>query len=342
MINFESVTKLYKTVIGVNDITLDIPSGAYGLLGPNGSGKTTLINLIIGQLRPTIGQVRVFGKNPWRNQSSLPRIGYCPAIEPIYPSISGLKWTAYLTQLHGFSRADSVQRAKEMLEKVGMGHAMHRKMGGYSLGMRQRCKLAQAMSHDPELLILDEPFNGLDPVGRFEMTNHFREWIKAGRSLILASHILHEVEAVNPSLLLISGGRLLASGSPEEVRAILAHCPNAISIRSSNNRLLASEIIKLDGIEDINFDPEKDTILVTTGSASPLLFQLAELAQSIEVDIHEVRQADESLQDIFSTLMRIHRGELRNSPAASKSVASKSVASKSVASKTVTSKTVAK
>jgi len=311
MIEFQNVTKLYRTVIGVNDISLRIDSGAFGLLGPNGSGKTTLINLIIGQLRPTIGHVRVFGHNPWRHQTCLSRIGYCPAVEPMFPNVSGLDWTSYLIQLHGFNAADSRARAGRMLRQVGMEHAMHRRMGGYSLGMRQRCKLAQAMGHDPQLLILDEPFNGLDPIGRFEMTQYLKSWVEQGKSLILASHILHEVEAVQPSLLLISGGRLLASGSPDEVRSILTHCPNALSLRTSDNRRLASQLVKLTGVQNVMFEQETESLVVSTLDTGHFMEQLPAIIQELNVTVYEVRHSDESLQDIFSTLMRIHRGELQ-------------------------------
>ncbi len=173
MIRFEHVTKLYKTVIGVNDVSLDLAPGAYGLLGPNGSGKTTFINLIIGQLRPTIGSVRVFGQNPWSRSELLRRIGICPAIDVLLPNVTALDWVQYLVRLHGFDAAEATLRAKNALELVGMQHAMRRPIGTYSLGMRQRTKIAQAIAHDPELLILDEPFNGLDPVGRHELTELF-------------------------------------------------------------------------------------------------------------------------------------------------------------------------
>ncbi|HMO15375.1 MAG TPA: ABC transporter ATP-binding protein [Pirellulaceae bacterium] len=311
MLALENVTKLYKTVIGVNDITLHLEPGVYGLLGPNGSGKTTLINLIIGQMRPNIGCLKVFGVNPWMYQSKLRQIGYCPAIEPIYPRVSGLEWTTYLIRLHGFRAAEARRRAIESLEQVGMAHAMNRYMGEYSLGMRQRCKLAQSIAHDPELLILDEPFNGLDPVGRFDMTKYLKQWVRRGRSLILASHILHEVEAVNPSLLLVSGGRLLASGSPEEVRTILADCPNAISIRSSDNALLASELVKLAYVQNVMFHREENSGIINTDSASNLLARVSEIARQHDVTIYEIRAADESLQDVFATLMKLHRGEIQ-------------------------------
>jgi len=171
MIELTNTTKLYKTVIGVNDITLNLEPGTYGLLGPNGSGKTTLINLILGQLRPTIGSVRLFGENPWRRSGLLRRVGLCPAVEVTYPRVSGLEWVTYMIQLHGFGFDDASRMAKAALETVKLTYAMDRPMRNYSLGMRQRAKIAQAIAHEPELLILDEPFNGLDPVGRFEMSS---------------------------------------------------------------------------------------------------------------------------------------------------------------------------
>ncbi len=198
---------------------------------PTASGKTTLLNLITGQLRPTMGRVRVLGKSPWKQDQLLRMIGLCPAVDVLYPNVSALEWVSYLVELHGFGRREARQRAQQSLQDVGMEAAMRRPMGTYSLGMRQRTKLAQAFAHDPSLLILDEPFNGLDPIGRHEMTEVLRAWVRDGRSLILASHILHEVEAISPSFLLIRGGRVLASGPPDEIHALLADVPNEIHIR---------------------------------------------------------------------------------------------------------------
>ena len=314
MIQLDEVTKLYKTVIGVNDINLSLEPGTYGLLGPNGSGKTTLINLILGQLRPTIGRVRLFGKNPWVNDGLLRRIGLCPALEVNYPRVSGLDWVQYLTQMHGFTSAEAHRRAVDAMEQVKMMHAMQRPMRNYSLGMRQRTKLAQAIAHDPDLLILDEPFNGLDPMGRIDMIDFLKSWRKRDKSLILASHILHEVEAVDPSFLLISGGRLLASGSPEHVRSILMDTPNTISIRCNEPRRLSAELFAIDTVTNVrvvdNINPnEPGKIEVDTLSAADLYQRLPAIVSEHEIDIVEMQAADESLKHLFSTLMRIHRGE---------------------------------
>lgn len=309
MIQLEAVTKLYGTVIGVNDVSLTLEPGNYGLLGPNGSGKTTLINLLMGQLRPTIGSVKVFGANPARSDRVLRRIGLCPASDLLIPNISAKEWVSYQVELYGFSRADALDKANKALETVGMSGAMQRNIGTYSLGMRQRTKLAQAIAHDPDLLILDEPFNGLDPIGRHEMTQLLIHWRQAGRSILLASHVLHEIEAIRPSFLLISGGRLLASGSPTEVRNLLVDLPNEIELEVDQPQRAASLICEKLDVDTIRISDSHQMMVVTRHSQSLFDF-LPILVSEHGVQIHQVRTRDESLQDLFTTLMRRHRGEL--------------------------------
>jgi len=183
-------------------------------------------------------------------------------------------------------------------------------MRNYSLGMRQRAKLAQAIAHEPELLILDEPFNGLDPVGRFEMSELLKSWAGQGRSLILASHILHEVEAVNPSFLLISGGRLLASGSPQEVRSILADTPYKMTIRTSQAKKLASLMAEQFEIESVKFSAD-DCFVISTRSAKKIFSQLPELLKEHQISVSEMSSEDDSLKMLFSTLMKMHRGQMK-------------------------------
>lgn len=309
MITLDSVTKLYGTVIGVNDVTLELNSGSYGLLGPNGSGKTTLINLLMGQLKPTIGSLSIFGMDPWKNDSVLRRIGLCPAADLLIPNINARDWVSYQVELYGIARREATRRAINALEQVGMSHAMDRNIGTYSLGMRQRTKLAQAIAHDPELLILDEPFNGLDPIGRHQMSELLETWKEAGRSILLASHVLHEVEAIRPSFLLISGGRLLASGSPTEVRNLLVDLPNDIELQVSDPRHVAAIVA-----ENLEFESLKvtlpDRLTVVTRHAQQLFSLLPKLVTEQGLSIQQVKTSDESLQDLFTTLMRRHRGEI--------------------------------
>ena len=310
MIELDSVTKLYGTVIGVNDISLRLGPGAHGLLGPNGSGKTTFLNLITGQLRPTRGRVRMFGENPWDNPRLYRRIGICPSFEGLYAEITGRDWVTYMLRLHGFSYSESNRRALEALEIVGMTASMHRTMGTYSRGMRQRTKLAQAIAHEPELLILDEPFNGLDPVGRHEITMLLKDWVKTGGSLIIASHILYEVETLATSFLLVSGGRLLASGTPEEVHSLLTNLPNEFVIRGDGLRELSQKLISEELVDSIRLEGN-DRLTVTTHQPSALTARLPEWNNGEGIRIIELTSGDDTLQALFTTLMRIHRGELR-------------------------------
>ena len=315
MINLENVTKLYKTVVGVNEINIQLDEGIYGLLGPNGSGKTTLINLILGQLKPTLGKVLLFGQNPWRQSQLLRRVGLCPSLEVNYPLVTGLDWVTYMVELHGFNASAAKRRAKDALAAVKLTDAMNRPMRNYSLGMRQRAKIAQAIAHDPDLLILDEPFSGLDPIGRHEMSEYLKTWATKGKSLILASHILHEVEAVKPSFLLISGGRLLASGSPTEVRSILTSAPSRLVIRSSDSKKLANRLIDECPVDGIEFSKD-DQLIVTTRHSQTTLESITRLAASGQLEVSEISSTDDSLKTLFSTLMKIHRGELEYHPRA--------------------------
>lgn len=308
MIDLQHVTKLYKSVIGVNDVTVSLERGAYGLLGPNGSGKSTLLNLITGQLRPTLGRVHTLGMRPWNNLEMRKRIGVCPEHDLAYANVAAVDWVTYLLKLHGYGRRDARRRAEETLDRVKLGDAMGRQMGTYSRGMRQRAKLAQAFAHDPDLLILDEPFNGLDPIGRSLIKELLLQWIDDGKGLILASHILHEVESITQSFLLICGGRLLASGSAEEVHSLLADVPNEVQIQCSNATALAEAMLRADVVESLRFSNREEGVIVGTRSPATIYQHLPEWAEQAGSQIHELHCTDDSLQALFSSLLQIHRG----------------------------------
>ena len=308
LIELSNVTKLYGRVIGTNDISIALQPGAYGLLGPNGSGKSTLLNLIMGQLLPTIGRVRVMGQSPVNNAELFRRLGYCPSHEGMYANISGFEWVRYLQELQGNTRSEATRLTEAAMERVGMTYAMHRNISGYSRGMRQRTKLAQAIAHEPDFLILDEPFNGLDPIARHEVTVALRDWITMGKSLLLASHILHEVESVTQSFLLICGGRLLASGTASEVQELLADLPNELTIRSDAPHRLAKLAWGLETCDAVRV--EGDEIHVSTRAPSSMMLEMPRWVSTEGIQIYEIRSADESLQALFNTLLRIHRGEI--------------------------------
>lgn len=312
MIKLENVTKLYNTVLGVNDVSVELPPGGYGLLGPNGAGKSTLLNLLIGQLSPTRGTVTVLGVNPRNNGSLLGRIGFCPAFEGMYARVSGLEWLTYLLRLQDYSKQKARIRAEECLTQVGMQHAMHKQIASYSRGMRQRTKLAQAIAHEPELLILDEPLSGLDPIGRASVNKLLQDWIGNGRSLLIASHVLHEIEALTKSFLLISGGRLLASGTADDVHQMLLQVPMELQIRCSDPRRLAARILQ-DGqaeLVKLTGNTPDDPLTVSTRNAADFSHSLMKSVLEEEISVNRLDTSDESLQSLFNSLMRIHRGEL--------------------------------
>jgi len=309
LLQLSNVTRLYGTVIGVNDITLSLPVGAYGLLGPNGAGKSTLLNLITGQLCPTLGEVRVLGSSPRNNPALLSRLGYLPGSEGMYANVSAIDWVTYLVELQGYRRSQARELAATALQRVGMTKHSKREIAEYSRGMRQRTRLAQAIAHDPELLILDEPFSGLDPIGRHEMAEFLRGWMNEGRSLIMASHVLHEIESITRSFLLISGGRLLASGSADAIHELLADVPREVSIGVHAAKQLASDLLLADLADGVRLESSTQ-VTVSSRSVLKLYEFLCGWATDREGEIHEIRSADESLQEVFSSLLRIHRGEM--------------------------------
>ena len=308
MIELKNVTKLYGKVIGINDFTLTLEAGAYGLLGPNGSGKSTLLNLITGQLRPTLGTVRVMGRSPRNNPALFRTLGYCPGGEGMYSEVTGFDWVKYLQQLQGMTSGEADHATRTAMDLVRMTDAMDRPISSYSRGMRQRTKMAQAIAHDPEFLILDEPFNGLDPIGRHDLSQVLLDWIGMGKSLLFASHLLHEIESITHSFLLICGGRLLASGTAEEVHSMMVGLPNDITMRCTKANLLASVLFRESAAESVNVDG--DILTIATEHPATLYERLPLWLTELDASVLEMHSADESLQALFNSLMKLHRGEL--------------------------------
>ena len=206
----KDVAKWYGPVIGLVDVSVEIEQGVTGLLGPNGAGKSTFLKLVAGQLRPSTGEVRVLGHDPFRTPAVFRKVGFSPEPDAFYEDMTGLGFVRFLTRLRGFSPSEAGRRAEEAVEQVGLTEAAHKRIGAYSKGMRQRIKLAQALAHDPEILILDDPLTGLDPVARRRIVELVRELGEQGRTILISSHVLHEVEAMTPRIVLLHQGRVLA------------------------------------------------------------------------------------------------------------------------------------
>jgi len=301
-------TRMYGRVIGVNDLDVTLPQGAYALVGPNGAGKSTLISLITGALRPTLGSVRVLGKDPVRHSAILSQIGLCPAADILLPGVSAVQWIQQVLALSGWPPRAAASRTLKVLRIVELTDAIHRPISTYSLGMRQRCKLAQAIAHDPKLLILDEPFNGLDPVDRHEMTSMLIDWARSGKSLLLASHVLHEVEQITDAFLLIYGGRLLASGTAGELRSMLADLTQDLTITCSNVELLSQKLAVASWLSSMQVDRAQKRIRVSVSQPLELYASLAEWSATEELEITELAGSEGDLSSLFRQLVSRHRG----------------------------------
>jgi len=303
LLECRSLTKLYDVVIGVNDLSLELEPGVHGLLGPNGAGKSTLIKLITGQLLPTEGEIRVLGENPWNNPQLLRRIGYCPEHDAFWSFLTGLQFVTTLAELSGMGSSEARDAAAAVLERVGASEYMGRAISTYSKGMRQRTKLAQALVHDPDLLILDEPLSGTDPVGRHELMDLILELGAEGKSVLVSSHVMHEVQAMTRRFLLIYGGRVLAAGDVQEIRRLLYEIPHRIRIACDRPRELARHLAGTEGVDGVQTDTERGELWITTREPRALLVGLPELAAETGVAIRELGSEDDSLDAVFEYLV---------------------------------------
>lgn len=306
MISLAHVTKLYGTVIGVNDVTVELGTGAHGLLGPNGAGKTTLLGLVTGQLRPTMGSVRIFGERPFANPRVLARIGYCPAGDLLERGATPREWVTYLVRLAGHAAAAAGRLADAALERVRIGEAADRSLATLSKGQRQRAKLAGAIAHAPDLLVLDEPFVGLDPVARHDLVDLVREWA-GDRSLLVASHLLHEIEALDAGLAVILGGRLVASGDVAEIRGLVDTLPAEVRLSADRPRRLAEIACGGDLVDSLRFEGD-ETLVIGTRHPVALAARLADAAARERIAIATLHAADRSLEGVFDRLVQLHRG----------------------------------
>jgi len=299
-----ALTKLYGVIIGLNDLTLELAPGVHGLLGPNGAGKSTLLKLLTGQLRPSEGSLLVLGESPWGNPELFRRIGYCPEQDAFWSFQTARQFVETLARLSGLSRDEARPAAERALLRMGAGEFLDRPISTYSKGMRQRTKLAQALAHEPELVILDEPLSGTDPVGRRAILDVIAELGREGRSVIVSSHVMHEVESVTQHFLLIFGGRVLAVGDVREVRALLGEIPHQVRIACDDPRALAARLAAEPAVEGFRLDATDGELLVTTRNPTLLLRGLPDHAAAVGVHVFELGATDESLDAVFAYLVR--------------------------------------
>jgi len=299
----EHLSKWYGQVIGLNDVSVSVPAGITGLLGPNGAGKSTFMKLMTGQLKPSKGDIRVLGEPIWRNPRLFFDIGFCPEQDAFYDRMTGLEWVTALVRLNGLEAEPAAEAGRRALGTVELLDAADKKIGAYSKGMRQRVKLAQAIVHDPQLLILDEPLAGMDPLARRKTIRLIREWARAGKSVIVSSHILHEIEAMTSNILLINNGRILAEGDVHQIRELIDEHPHTVYVKSADPRGLARHLLTWEHVHSLRL--EAGAIVAETGRPDEFYASLTALAASGEYGgIDEVTSPDDNLQAVFSYLVK--------------------------------------
>ncbi|MCA1583322.1 MAG: ABC transporter ATP-binding protein [Acidobacteria bacterium] len=303
VVQAEHLSKWYGQVSGLNDVTASIPAGITGLLGPNGAGKSTFMKLMTGQLKPSQGSIRVLTEPIWRNPLLYARIGFCPEQDAFYERMTGLEWVSALVRLNGLNTADADAAARRALERVDLMSAAGKKIGAYSKGMRQRVKLAQALVHDPELLILDEPLSGMDPLMRRKTIRLIKEWARSGKHIIVSSHILHEIESMTSNILLINNGRILAEGNVHQIRELIDSHPHTVFVRAADPRGLARRFLAEDDVLSLRFEP--GAVIVETARPDAFYARLTALAANGEAGaIGEVTSPDDNLQAVFRYLVK--------------------------------------
>ncbi len=262
VVEFDGVSKWYGNVIGLNKLTVRIAPGVTGLLGPNGAGKSTMLQLATGQLYPSQGRVRVLGHPTWNNAPLMRHIGLCPEQDAFYEWMSGLDFVRTCARLTGMGRRAATAAAEKAIARVGMTENMQRRIRGYSKGMRQRIKLAQALVHEPRVLLLDEPFTGTDPVARRDLLQVIRDLAQSGHSVVVSSHVLHEVETLTPNIVLLHRGRLVADGQIEQIRDLIDRHPHRIVLVCDNYRALAAKLVGWDDVEGVTVLREQSAVLI--------------------------------------------------------------------------------
>jgi len=300
-IEFARASRWYGPVIALNDVSVSIGPGVTGLLGPNGAGKSTFLKLAAGQLAPSQGEVRLLGRPAWGSPEVFHRTGLCPEVDAFWDGLTGLEFLMALLRLTGFDEAECRRRADAALEQVELTGARDRKIGGYSKGMRQRVKFAQALAHDPEVLLLDEPLTGMDPVNRRRLIELVKRLGREGRTLLVSSHILHEVEAMTRRVLLINNGRILAEGDVREIRDLMDQHPHTVSIRARDPRVVARAVVDQAHVLSLSFGAEGSWLTVQTARPDEFYDTLLEVAE--QAGVEEMFAPDEDLGSVFHYLV---------------------------------------
>ena len=300
IIQAREVSRWYGIVMGLNNVSFDIAPGLTGLVGPNGAGKSTLIEILTGQLQPSSGVLTVFGEAPWNNPALIRRIGYCPEGEAVPKELRPLEWLRGLALLAGLPTAEAVRRSEAVLDRVGLPREhWSKRLGQYSKGMKQRVKLAQGLIHEPDLLVLDEPMNGLDPLGRQEVATLLKGLTEAGVSVLISSHILAELESLCKNILILNWGRVLASGSQKEIRGDLKDWSEELSIHCDAPGKLARHLFDAGVLVGFDLNEADSLLHIRVRDAVTFYAQWTDLLVTSQVAVYGIRSRSRSLSNIF-------------------------------------------
>jgi ABC-2 type transport system ATP-binding protein len=299
---FEDVSKFYGEILGVNRVNLSIPPGITSLVGPNGSGKTTLMNLMTGLVRPSRGRIQVLGYRTDDAENLFRIVGYSTQFDAFPRGLTGFQFLYSYLQLSGADSQDAEQRAWRAIERVNLVDDAKRSIAGYSKGMRQRIRLAQALAHDPKVLVLDEPLNGLDPLARSEMIALFRALADRGCYVIISSHILHEVDVISDQIILLSNGYVMAEGQIQSVRSEIQEHPTQILIRCTRPRELAAKMIESELATEVTIHNDGRGLLVKTRNADNFYLALNQLALN-GIEIESITPADDDVLSVYEYLI---------------------------------------
>jgi ABC-2 type transport system ATP-binding protein len=308
---FDDVSKFYGEVLGVNRITLSIPPGVTTLVGPNGSGKTTLMNLMTGLVQPSSGTISVLGLKPGDAGEFFSEVGYCTQFDSFPRGLTGFEFLMDSLMLHGMHPGEAFRLAQEALERVKLADAGFRKIAGYSKGMRQKIRLAQAIAHHPRVLVLDEPLNGLDPMARAESLALFEELGRQGMHLVISSHILDEVDRISDRVVLITGGYLVAEGNIHQVRQEVRDKPMQVLIRCDKPEVLASRMFAVNHCAEARLHADGNGVFLRTADIDQFYRIINEIAVEGLVKIEAVAPADDDAYSIYQYLIGSEGGPAR-------------------------------
>ena len=300
---FEDVSKFYGEILGVNRVTLSIEPGITSLVGPNGSGKTTLMNLMTGLIRPSRGRLSVLGLRPDHPEVYFRKVGYCSQFDSFPRALTGFQFIDSYLRVHGYAKQQARDAAWKALHRVELLEAAHLKIGAYSKGMRQRVRLAQSIAHEPVVMILDEPLNGLDPMARAETIRLFRQLADEGLHLIISSHILHEVDMMSDRVILLNNGYVVAEGEIHGVRSEMEEHPMQILIRCDRPGLLAARVFEQDSVVEAKLHKDKHGLFIKTRDADAFYLLLNTIVVQDGLNVESIAPVDDDINAVYQYLI---------------------------------------